>query len=182
MLHTLPEAVAVLLLAFSHDPAVVIAAIGLYATTFHSLYLRPEMFGGFAVNPLLRIAQTGNFLADAMLPELKVTSLCPASTPFLHSSRLVPIMSFDTSAEFVSPLGRIKNPFAILVENVVSVLLGHPSASAVQGSSCKHNVNVGVSITLVMDRKISTHSTLHKVFLHILPNHSDVDLAIEFFW
>jgi len=168
LLHTLSEALSILPLAFSHDPAVVITTIGWYAAALHSLHLRSEILGRFSVNALLRIAKTSNLFVDAVLPKLKVTGFRPASTPFLYSPRIIPIMSFDTPAEFVLSLGRIKNPLAILVKKVIFVLLVHPSARAVQWPGCKQDVSVRIPIAFVMDRNVCTHSTLHKVFLHKL--------------
>lgn len=129
--HALPKALPILPLAFSYDPAVVVAAISQYATFFHGPYLFPQMFGGFTVDALPCVTQTSDLFVDTVLSELCVAGFCLTSMPFLDPLRIIPIMGLDAPTELVSPFSWIKNSFPIFVEKIISVLLAHPSASAV---------------------------------------------------
>lgn len=168
-------------LTFSYDPAVIITTISRYASAIHSFYLGSKVLGGFTVNALLCIAQTTNFFVDVMLPKLLITSFRPASTPFLNSTRIVPVMGFDTPAKFESSCDGIKNFFTVLVKKVIPVLLLRPPAVTVQRPSRKQDVSVRVPIALVVDRDISTHPALNKVFLHVLLYHSDMGFGVKLF-
>ena len=111
-------------LAFSYDPAVIVTASSQYAAFSHGPYLCSKMLGWFSANTLPCIAQTSNLFADAMLSELYVAGLRPASTPLLNSVRIIPIMGLDAPAEFVSSLSRIKNSFIILAGKVAGKGVG----------------------------------------------------------
>ena len=147
------------------DLPVYFALVGADAALFHLAGGWPQMDRGNFINALPLVAAMVNAFRSAGRFQRPIGVGRPRCPPNLHISFIVPvgrILSVIFPAAFP-----IRDTLSILVQIVCLAALCAPLSIFFQRPERQHDMDMRVAGSLVMDSKVSTHSFVYKVVLHI---------------
>ena len=147
------------------DLPVYFALVGADTALFHLAGGWPQMDRGNLINALPLVAAMvyqGGMTGGLQCP---VGAGCPRCPPNLYISFIVPVGRI-LSVIFPTAFP-IRDTLSVLVQVVCLAALCAPCAIFFQGPDGQHDMSMGVAGTLVMDGKVSAHSFVYKVVLHI---------------
>ena len=152
-------------LVVSGNLPVYFSLVGADAALFHLAGGWPQMDRGNLINALPLVAAVVNALRSAGRFQRPIGVGRPRCPPNLHISFIVPvgrILSVIFPAAFP-----IRDTLSILVQIVCLAALCAPLSIFFQRPERQHDMDMRVTGSLVMDSKVSTHSFVYKVVLHI---------------
>ena len=152
-------------LVVSGNLPIYLPLVGTDAALFHLAGSWPQMDRGNFINALPLVAAVVNTLRSTGRFQCPVGVGCPRCPPNLHISFIVPvgrILPMIFPAAFP-----IRDTLSILVQIVCLAALCAPLSIFFQRPERQHDMDMRVSGSLVMDSKVSTHSFVYKVVLHI---------------
>ena len=119
-----------------------------------------------------------------------VALVSPRLAPLLHSLLAVPVgrRLVNTLPKFpptrtyflFSPLVKNRNPVSGLIQLVLRPLLCVPFPILLDWARCEHDMGVWVSVPLVMQRPVCTHSLFYKVPRHIVMHRCYLFFSAQF--
>ena len=152
-------------LVVGDDLSVYFPLVGADTALFHLAGSWPQMDRGNFINALPLVAAVVNTLRSTGRFQCPVGVGCPRCPPNLHISFIVPvgrILPMIFPAAFP-----IRDTLSILVQIVCLAALCAPLSIFFQRPERQHDMDMRVAGSLVMDSKVSTHSFVYKVVLHI---------------